>query len=261
MSKLSLEVAARQSGDLSLTNRVSAEESNRTSGDLSLTNALSTETSLRVDGDASLTTRLSTEESLRGSADTSLHNAVSVETSFRVSGDMSLTNRLSAEESTRNSADASLTTRLSAEESVRASADLSIRKSFKDKVFMARVGAGFAAATSADGIALDTVAGSLFKSSDFKFVDDVIDMNIGAGPYTGKATFPENFQVFINGVMLRPVLDAGKVKTFIGASTVSFSGLDGDFVFYKNEVPLTGKIHFAFALKAGDEVQVRYKNS
>ena len=125
---------------------------------------------------------------------------------------------------------------------------------------MARVGAGFAAATSADGIALDTVAGSLYKSSDFKFVDDVIDMNLGEGPFTGKSAFPDNFQVFINGVMLRPAFDAGKVKTFVDAASVSFTGLDGDYVFYKNHTGPVGKIHFAFALKAGDEVQVRYNN-
>jgi hypothetical protein len=258
MGKLSEEVVARESGDLSLTNRVSSEELARASGDLSLTNALSTEVSVRGSADTSLTTRLSGEESIRGSADASLHAGLSTEVSMRLSGDASLTTRLSTEESVRGSADVSLTGRVSAEESARASADKSILAAAKDKVFVARVGGGFAAATSADGIALDTVSGSLYKSSDFKFGDDVVDMNLGVGPYSGKSAFPDNLQVFINGVMLRPVFDSGKVKTFLDAATVSFSGLSGDFVFHKNSVGPVSKIHFAFALKAGDEVQVRY---
>jgi hypothetical protein len=181
---------------------------------------------------------------------------------MRLSGDASLTTRLSTEESVRGSADVSLTGRVSAEESARASADKSILVAAKDKVFVARVGGGFAAATSADGIALDTVSGSLYKSSDFKFGDDVVDMNLGAGPFAASgAAFPDNFQVLINGVALRPVFDAGKVKTFLDAATVSFSGLSGDYVFHKNSVGPVSKIHFAFALKAGDEVQVRYNKA
>jgi hypothetical protein len=221
-------------------------------------NLVSIEASVRGSADGSLTTRLSTEESLRAAGDVSLTNRVSTEESFRAAGDVSLTNRVSTEESIRNSADASLTTRVSAEESARLSGDRSIIAAAKDKVFVARVGGGFAAATSADGIALDTVSGSLYKSSDFKFGDDVVDMNLGVGPYSGKSAFPDNLQVFINGVMLRPVFDSGKVKTFLDAATVSFSGLSGDFVFHKNSVGPVSKIHFAFALKAGDEVQVRY---
>jgi hypothetical protein len=89
---------------------------------------------------------------------------------------------------------------------------------------------------------------------------DVVDLNLGAGTWSGLAAFPENLQVFINGVMLRPVFDAGKVKTFVDGATISFAGLQGDFVFYKNNSGPTAGIAFGFALKAGDEVQVRYNN-
>jgi hypothetical protein len=262
MGKLSEEISARTSGDLSLTNRVSAEESVRASADSSLFAGLSAEVSLRLAGDSSLTSRVSTEESVRASADTSLNGRISTESSFRVSADSSLTNRVSAEESVRASADVSLTNRVSAEESARASADTAILAACKDKVFVARVGGGFAAATSADGIALDTVSGSLYKSSDFNFGQDVVNMNLGVGLFAASgAAFPDNFQVLINGVALRPVFDSGKVKTFIDSATVSFSGLSGDYVFHKNNVGPVNKIHFAFALKAGDEIQVRYNRS
>jgi len=262
MGKLSEEISARTSGDLSLTTRLSTEESVRASADSSLSAGLSTEVSLRVAGDSSLTTRLSTEESVRGSADASLHAGLSAEASFRVAGDLSLTTRLSTEESVRGSADTSLTNRISAEESARASADLALSSAAKDKVFVARVGGGFAAATSADGIALDTVSGSLYKSSDFNFANHVVDMNLGAGSFAASgAAFPDNFQVLINGVALRPVFDSDKVKTFLDAATVSFSGLSGDYVFHKNSAGSVSKIHFAFALKAGDEIQVRYNRS
>jgi hypothetical protein len=260
MGKLSEEVSLRTSGDTSLTSRISSEESVRSSVDVSLTGRISSEESVRSSADLSLTNRVATEESLRLSADASLNSSISTETSFRTSADTSLTSRVSTEESVRSSVDTSLTSRISAEESVRLSSDKSILAAAKDKLFMARVGGSFTAYAAATNIPLDSVAGSLYRSSDFKFLDDVIDLNIGMGAWTGKSAFPDNLQVFINGVMLRPVFDAGKVKTFMNSDTISFAGLQGDFVLYKDNTGPVGGIAFGFALKAGDEVQVRYNN-
>jgi hypothetical protein len=260
MGKLSEEVSSRTAADGSLTTRLSSEEVVRDSADVSLNNAIVAEASLRGSADLSLTNRVAAEESLRGSADTSINGAISSEIAFRVSADSSLTSRVSTEESVRSSADTSLTSRISAEESSRSSADKSVLAAAKDKLFMARVGSGLAAYAAATNIPLDSVAGSLYRSSDFKFLEDVIDLNSGFGLWTGKSAFPDNLQVFINGIMLRPVFDAGKVKTFMNSETISFAGLQGDFVMYKNSTGPVGGIAFAFALKAGDEVQVRYNN-
>jgi hypothetical protein len=138
----------------------------------------------------------------------------------------------------------------------------------KARLFIARVGtSAFAAASSADGIALDTVSGALVRTTNFKFVEDVIELNLGTGMYSGKSAFPVSFQVYINGILLRPVMDgATKIKTFESPASVSFAGTagEGDYVFYRAQgVPpafATGKIHFGFALKTGDEIQVRYNN-
>jgi hypothetical protein len=125
---------------------------------------------------------------------------------------------------------------------------------------LARVGSGFSAVSAATVIQLDTVAGSLFKSADFSFLADVIDMNLGELASGAAAIFPESLQVFINGLMLRPVIDSGKIKTFQDGTAVSFAGLQGDFVLYKNHSPSNGGLAFAFAIKSGDEIQVRYNN-
>ena len=114
---------------------------------------------------------------------------------------------------------------------------------------------------AATSVNLDTVAGSLLKSGDFNMGSDIIDMGLGQGAFSGGAAFPTNLEVMINGITLRPVLDAGKIKTFVDGATISFAGLQGDFVFYKNTSGPVYGIAFGFALKVGDEIQVRYFNN
>jgi hypothetical protein len=275
---LSAETSNRAAADISLDSKVSAETSTRISADASLatadsslTSRLAAEESTRDAGDVSLTTRLSSEEVARASADTSLVAVLSVEASTRLSADSaeassrvaadsSLTTRIATEESTRLSVDLSLAERISVEESVRNSADKAIQTAQKERVLLARVGfGGFGAVSALDKLALDTVAGTILKTSDFAFGADVVNLNLGEGVFSGKAAFSSNFNIYINGVLLRPVIDAGKIKVFTGAGAISFAGLNGDYVFHKDGVNFA--IAFPFALIANDEIQVKYFNN
>jgi hypothetical protein len=129
---------------------------------------------------------------------------------------------------------------------------------------MARVGtAGFGTRAAGVNIKLDTVTGALFRSADFQFTNEIVEGQFGPG-----AGVPVNFEVFVNGNLLRPVIDTSGaspvIKTFTGATdpvSVSFAGLNGDYAFTKTTTggpPFIGSIVFPFALLDKDEVQVRY---
>jgi hypothetical protein len=167
---------------------------------------------------------------------------------------------LAAEESTRLSVDLSLAERIMVEESARSSADNAIKSAQREKVLLARVGfGGFGAVSALDKLELDTVAGTILKTPDFAFGADVVNLSLGEGAFSGKSGFSSNFNIYINGVLLRPVIDAGKIKVFSGAGAISFSGLNGDYVFHKDGVNFA--IAFPFALMANDEIQVKYFNN
>jgi hypothetical protein len=274
----SAEAGTRASADTSLTARISDEEVARLNGSSSIVAHANDEISARIAGDSSLAVRLDDTLTATGSADTSLTARISTEEVARGSGDASVVVLLSGEISTRTSADSSLATRLGAEEvsrgngdssivvvqvaaeSTRLSADQSIVTGHAIKKFMARIGVGtFGATAAATNINLDTVEPG-YMSAAFHFGADVVDLNFGENAFNGKAAMPTNLEIYINGVKLRPATEAGKIKKFIDGDTISFSGLNGDFVFYKNHGNGVTGVAFAFDLKAGDELCVQYFN-
>jgi hypothetical protein len=122
---------------------------------------------------------------------------------------------------------------------------------------MARVGfGGFSAVSAADKLNLDTVAGAILKTSDFAFGTEIVDLTLGEGIFSGKAGFATNLNVYVNGVLLRPIIESNKIKAFTGAGAVSFTGLNGDFAVHKDGANCS--IVFPFALHAHDEIQVKY---
>jgi len=276
-ASISTETSSRISGDASLTSRVSVEASTRVvgnasivavadadrslrvSGDESLTVALSGETSLRVAGDSSLTVRIGAEETARYDAVISLADALNTESVNRTNADDALGVRVDSEESLRAAADSSLTVRLAAEESTRTAKLNDMASAHSLKKFLGRVGEGLTAYAAATNIMFDTCGGALLRTADFNLGNDIINMNIGEGVWTGIDALPVNLSVMINGVMLRPVIASNRIKTFVDSETIDFTGLSGDFVFYKDAGGTIG-IAFAFALVGGDEVQVAYFN-
>jgi hypothetical protein len=119
-AEVSFETSARISGDLSLTNALSAEISARIS-------AINLEHDHHVSGDASVklyaSTELSTEASIRAAADVVLSNNLSTEVAARAAADVVLSNNLSTEVVNRTTADATLSTALSIEIDNRMAAD------------------------------------------------------------------------------------------------------------------------------------------
>lgn len=276
-ASISSETSSRVSGDASLTSRVltetstrivgnasivevaDADRSLRVSGDASLTTALSNETDARVSVDYSLSERVAAEEATRNDAVLSVADALNTETINRGNADDALGVRIDSEESSRIAADGSLTTRLAAEESTRALKLANMSAGHKLKKFLGRVGAGLTAYAAATNIMFDTCGGAILRTTDFNLGNDIINLNLGEGVWTGKDELPVNLSVLINGVMLRPVIASNRIKTFVDSETIDFSGLSGDFVFYKAAAGTIG-IAFAFALSSGDEVQVAYFN-
>jgi hypothetical protein len=115
---------------------------------------------------------------------------------------------------------------------------------------MARVGSGdFSAVSAATNINLDSLNG-LKKTATFSFGTDIVQ--------SAAMQFVPGLEVFINGNLLRPVFDAfGAVKVVTAPTSISFAGLNGDYLFYDAGDDTYG-IAFPFKLVNGDEVQVRY---